>query len=259
MIPRPVPVDVSSEHTPINYPSRRDSFDSEYNDLTTTVAASETPDMKEVGLSNPFCLSGFQQQAAASGSQQQASSSGLAPTCGRTPGNRCEVVSQFQVLKGLCREKKVTEIWKVHKLFPKGEISIHCYLEQKAELAVQGECAAQKRLSEAEAEMDIRIWERRNADIALFDTNRELESQRLELYQQINGQIRLKEKTDRARQLRIEELSMQQERNPSTESQFLTQLQDLQNKVNSLTDAKDLFTILRQRAALKHPTLPANP
>ena len=34
----------------------------------------------------------------------------------------------------------------------------HAYLEQKAELAVQGECAAQKRLSEADAEMDIRNW-----------------------------------------------------------------------------------------------------
>ena len=32
----------------------------------------------------------------------------------------------------------------------------------------------------------------------------------------------------------------------------------LQNKVNSLTDARD-FTILRQRAALEHPTFPASP
>ena len=33
--------------------------------------------------------------------------------------------------------------------------NLHVYLEQKAELAVQGECAAQNRLSEAEPEMDI--------------------------------------------------------------------------------------------------------
>ena len=59
----------------------------------------------------------------------------------------------------------------------------HAYLEQKAELAVQGECAAQKRLSEAGAEMDIRNWEQRNADVALYQSNRALESQRLELYQ----------------------------------------------------------------------------
>ena len=34
---------------------------------------------------------------------------------------------------------------------------LHVYLEQKSELAEQGECAAQKRLSEAEADMDIRF------------------------------------------------------------------------------------------------------
>ena len=81
-------IEVSSDHTPINYPSRRSSFNTDYNDLTTKVEASQTPDMKEVGQStsplfsqerevssNPFCVSGFRQQAAASGSQQQASPS----------------------------------------------------------------------------------------------------------------------------------------------------------------------------------------
>ena len=47
------------------------------------------------------------------------------------------------------------------------------------------------------------------------------------------------EETDRARQLRIDELSMQQERNPSTVSQLL--IQDLQNKVTSLTDAREFY------------------
>ena len=61
--------------------------------------------------------------------------------------------------------------------------NLHAYLEQKAELAVQGESATQKRLSEAEAEMDIRNWEQRDACMALHETSRELESQRLELYQ----------------------------------------------------------------------------
>ena len=53
--------------------------------------------------------------------------------------------------------------------------------------------------------------------------------------------------TDRARQLRIDELSLQ-----------LTEIQDLQNKVNSLTDA-GFLTIVRQRATLEHPSFPANP
>ena len=60
--------------------------------------------------------------------------------------------------------------------------NVHVYLERKAELAFERECAAQKRFSEAEGEMDVRNWEQRNADIALNETNRELESQRLELY-----------------------------------------------------------------------------
>ena len=47
-------IDTSSEHTPINYPYRKNSFNIEDN-VTTTVAANETSD-------------GFQQQAAASGS-----------------------------------------------------------------------------------------------------------------------------------------------------------------------------------------------
>ena len=45
------------------------------------------------------------------------------------------------------------------------------------------------------------------------------------------------EETDRARQLSSDELCMQQERNPTTVSQLMTQIQDLQNKANSLTDA----------------------
>ena len=38
---------------------------------------------------------------------------------------------------------------------------------------------------------------------------------------------------------RIDESSMQQERNPSTVSQLLTRIQNLRNKVNSLTDARE--------------------
>ena len=41
------------------------------------------------------------------------------------------------------------------------------------------------------------------------------------------------EQADRARQARIDELSMHQERYPTTVSQLLTQIQDVQNKVNS--------------------------
>ena len=50
-----------------------------------------------------------------------------------------------------------------------------------------------------------------------------------------------REETNRARQARIDELSVHQERNPTTVSQLLTQIQVLQNKVNSLSDAGEFY------------------
>ena len=58
-------IDVSSEHTPINYSSRRNSFNVD-NDFTTAVAASENSD-------------DFHQQAAASGSPQPVPASVVNP------------------------------------------------------------------------------------------------------------------------------------------------------------------------------------
>ena len=49
------------------------------------------------------------------------------------------------------------------------------------------------------------------------------------------------EEADRARQERIDELSMHQERNLATVSQLLAQIQDLHNKVNSLADAREFY------------------
>ena len=56
--------------------------------------------------------------------------------------------------------------------------NLHEFLERKAELAVQGEIAAQKRLSEAEAEadMEIRRWEQKNSEVAFYESRRELET-----------------------------------------------------------------------------------
>ena len=57
----------------------------------------------------------------------------------------------------------------------------------------------------------------------------------------ISENLLQKKKTDRARQARIDELSMHQERNPTTVSQLVNQIQDLQNKVNSLSGARELY------------------
>ena len=49
------------------------------------------------------------------------------------------------------------------------------------------------------------------------------------------------EEANRARQALIDEVSMQQERNPTTLSQMMTQIRGLQNKVNSLSDAREFY------------------
>ena len=115
-------------------------------------------------------------------------------------------------------------------------------------------------------------WEKRNSDIALYDTNQEFGSQRLQLQRanqfadqaqrckmSLFGEVEMRnglfrehqakdcrgieefvriccEETDRARQARIDELFMHQEKNPTTVSQLLTQIRDLRNKVNSMPE-----------------------
>ena len=60
---------------------------------------------------------------------------------------------------------------------------LHDYGERKGELAVRGENAAQKILAEAEADLEIRRWQEKSSERALYETHRELEAQRLELHQ----------------------------------------------------------------------------
>ena len=68
----------------------------------------------------------------------------------------------------------------------------------------------------------------------IFEENRAIFCQELEELRRICC-----EETHGA-QLQIDESSVQRERNPSTVSQLLTQIQDLQNKVHSLTDTRIL-------------------
>ena len=70
----------------------------------------------------------------------------------------------------LSRGKRDRDLESVQTLSEKRKLHVH--REQKAEFTVQGECAAQRRLSEAEAHMDIK-----ELGIALSETSRELESQ----------------------------------------------------------------------------------
>ena len=149
------------------------------------------------------------------------------------------------------------------------------FLEKNADQAFRGEFAAQTRLSEGDADLDRRQWERRNADIALCETGMQLQSQWMELCQanqltdqtrrekswqcdelemiirafQKDGAINCKEieellricctETERARQLMSDELSTQKEESKSTLNQLLAQIQDLQHMLNSLNDVKE--------------------
>ena len=63
---------------------------------------------------------------------------------------RREIMSQFQVLNGLCREEKKIEIWKVYKLWSKRK-NPHVYVEQNIELTILGGYAAPKIISETDA------------------------------------------------------------------------------------------------------------
>ena len=45
--------------------------------------------------------------------------------------------------------------------------SLHKILERKAELAVRGEKLAPQRLNEAEADVEVEHWEKRNSGVAL--------------------------------------------------------------------------------------------
>ena len=61
--------------------------------------------------------------------------------------------------------------------------NLHEFLARKDESAVQGEIAAQKRLSEADSDLEIRRWDQKNSEIALYESHRELESRRLQQHQ----------------------------------------------------------------------------
>ena len=152
--------------------------------------------------------------------------------------------------------------------------NLHKIFERKVDLAVRGERMVQQKFHEAEAEVEARNWEKRNSDTAFEKINQEFESQRFQLHQasrwadqaqrdktSLYGELELRTRlfqedyarycqeseelmrnccaeTDRARQARIDEFSMHQERNPTTVSQMMAQIWDLQNNVHSLSDAR---------------------
>ena len=129
----------------------------------------------------------------------------------------------------------------------------------------------------AEAEIEAKNWEKRNRDHSFQEISQEIESQRCRLNQaskwadhaqrqkiSLYGELELRsrlfqenhardgreieelrriccEEIEQTRKARSEELSVQQRRNPTTVSQVMAQIQYLQNKVNSLSDAREFY------------------
>ena len=251
-------VEDSSEHAPIHYPSSEHGLYAK-SEHTATAAASEN-------------LGGFQQQAAASSSQRcvrQASGSCCDDSRGAaipwvSADVRASIGKPLRGNESISSAERVVSTGKRDRDLDSVKIqsdrhSLYVYLEQKAEIAVQGDYSAQRRLAEAEADMDVRKWEMRRADLALHETNRELESQRLELNQSnrladqaqrertsLHGELEMRNRlfqesrardgqeieelrrfcsleAEKARQSRIKEVSMNQGRSPSFVNQRMSE------------------------------------
>ena len=72
--------------------------------------------------------------------------------------------------------------------------NLHEYLEREAWRALQSECIAQRKLSDAETKRDRMIWDRRHSDwAATCETNSQLESPKNQNYiMQTNGLVKLR-------------------------------------------------------------------
>ena len=176
-------VDVSSEHTPINLPTKNMSFQQEHD---ATITASE-----DLNLPRRSRASSSSQQTAASrvptllklGSlgtrftkvsavyDPVASRSSIKETCADV--DRGTFVSS---LFGSVSKRKRDRDQNVVQTF-RDRQNLHTILERQAELALRGEKLAQQRLCEAETDVEVKQCEKRKSDIALFEINQEFESQ----------------------------------------------------------------------------------
>ena len=152
--------------------------------------------------------------------------------------------------------------------------NLHKILEREAESSIQGENEAQKNYQRLKLMWKLERWEQRSSEIALHESYRELETQRLQLLQaniwdnaqservSLCGELGMRnklfqeshtkdcqeieelrrrccEESDRARQAKLDELSMMQQRDPQTVSQLLAQTRESQDEANSLSDARE--------------------
>ena len=158
-------IDVDSEHTPINVPSRNMSFQQEYD---ATIAASE-----DTNLPRHSVASSSSQHSAAS-SVPTLSKLGSVRTCSRKLLADFGAVVSRTCIQETCadmdRETVVSKTKRdrdqnvVQSL--RDRLNLHKFLDRKAEFAVKGEKLAQQRLHEAGAEVETTNWKNKDSDVA---------------------------------------------------------------------------------------------
>ena len=194
-------IEISSEYTPINLPSMRNSFGTDLNDVPTTVAASDFPTVYTGEGSN--CESFQCLCPSASGSQQQPASS--------------RVINPWQMLNvGSCGQLQRSGDSNVEKSLLKGnrycEFGSVTHSEQERLLSERQNLQMENRRIFEELTMKSRLYQKSYAkDCFAIEELRRI----------------CHEETERAPQLRTDELYAQKNDEPSTVNQLLSQLQFL--------------------------------
>ena len=93
------------------------------------------------------------------------------------------VISVDESASRKSRRNDVRSISHSHQTPHESEDLVHLreHLERRARQAILGENSAQRKLYSTEYDMEINNLERRNSEFALYESQRELESQRLQL------------------------------------------------------------------------------
>ena len=219
----------------------------------------------------------FFQQAAASGSQQQPASSSVVnlwhtSKCWKLRETEARWWVFFKCWKITVERKRDGDFGSVSLCQHDKEriLSVRKVLHERA---LQGECAVQRRLSEAEAGRgQKKLGKEKLGNCSVWNQSTTWITKGWSYIRRISGLIKHKEKTieyvgelgtknriyqehhardcqetkelrriccrqaDRVRQLRIDELSMQKEESPSTVNQLLSQVRELQDKVNEFLE-----------------------
>ena len=134
--------------------------------------------------------------------------------------NRCKAERetkekvQWPALQSRCQGKVDGTVLRSHSLqtqreFFSDERDLREHLERRAQKAILGENSVQRKLYSTEYDMEIQNLERRNSEYALFESQRELESQRLQSLQDIQW-------TDQAQRERIHLCSESEDEEPSS-------------------------------------------